>query len=221
MRGRKPIATRLPSVDGAAVQWVVIEDRMRLQPVSAWKQRMVDTAPNNMDLHESGIILIDWSMNPIASDAGAIHILNGHRTNTSDGTFVPEEILAEIRRRPPSDNSCRTMPLWIGKRRYRCRFYVVESNNPAFSQGMLAVHFEGDSDSRDPIRRIAVEHHLTEREEEVLRRIALGLSTKELAHRMSISPNTVKAFVRLIMIKLGVATRTAIIGKLLDTVETK
>ena len=38
---------------------------------------------------------------------------------------------------------------------------------------------------------------------------------------MEISPNTVKAFVRLIMIKLGVTTRGAIMVKVLDSYEAK
>jgi hypothetical protein len=33
---------------------------------------------------------------------------------------------------------------------------------------------------------------------------------------MAISPNTVKAFLRLIMIKMGVPTRAGIVGRLLD-----
>jgi len=37
-----------------------------------------------------------------------------------------------------------------------------------------------------------------------------------LAERMNISPNTVKVFVRLIMIKMGVATRGAIVAQILQ-----
>jgi DNA-binding CsgD family transcriptional regulator len=41
------------------------------------------------------------------------------------------------------------------------------------------------------------------------------MTTKEIAAAMNISPNTVKSFVRLIMTKLNVSTRPAIIGKIL------
>jgi DNA-binding CsgD family transcriptional regulator len=40
-----------------------------------------------------------------------------------------------------------------------------------------------------------------------------GLTNKEIGQRMNISPNTVKAFLKLIMMKMGVSTRSGIIGK--------
>ena len=40
-----------------------------------------------------------------------------------------------------------------------------------------------------------------------------GLTSKQIAERMSISTNTVKAFLRLIMIKMDVSTRSGIVGK--------
>jgi DNA-binding CsgD family transcriptional regulator len=45
----------------------------------------------------------------------------------------------------------------------------------------------------------------------------MGLATKELATRLNISPNTVKAFLRLVMIKMGVATRGEMFAKLLES----
>ena len=41
-----------------------------------------------------------------------------------------------------------------------------------------------------------------------------GLTSKEIAQRMGISPYTVKTYVKLVMIKLGVTTRSGIVGKL-------
>ena len=38
-------------------------------------------------------------------------------------------------------------------------------------------------------------------------------SKKEIAIRMNISPNTVKAFLRLVMVKMGVSTRSGIVGR--------
>jgi hypothetical protein len=50
----------------------------------------------------------------------------------------------------------------------------------------------------------------------VLRGISLGLSSKVMADRMDISPNTVKAFLRLIMIKMGVTSRAGIVANILN-----
>jgi DNA-binding CsgD family transcriptional regulator len=41
-----------------------------------------------------------------------------------------------------------------------------------------------------------------------------GLTNKEVAQRMRISPHTVKALVRLVMAKMGVSTRSGILGKI-------
>jgi len=57
---------------------------------------------------------------------------------------------------------------------------------------------------------------LTDREHEVLKEIAAGLTSKEVAQRMNISPNTVKVFLRMIMMKMGVSTRSGVIAKLLE-----
>jgi DNA-binding CsgD family transcriptional regulator len=50
----------------------------------------------------------------------------------------------------------------------------------------------------------------------VLRGISIGLTTKEVAQQLNISPNTVKSYFHSIMLKLGVTNRAAIVGKLLN-----
>jgi DNA-binding NarL/FixJ family response regulator len=47
-----------------------------------------------------------------------------------------------------------------------------------------------------------------------MRLLAEGYCSKEIAARMEISPNTVKAFVHLVMVKMSVSTRSGIIGKM-------
>lgn len=51
-------------------------------------------------------------------------------------------------------------------------------------------------------------NQLTEREREVLRLVAEGLTNKEIARRLVISPFTAKTHISRIMQKLGVSTRT-------------
>jgi DNA-binding CsgD family transcriptional regulator len=77
---------------------------------------------------------------------------------------------------------------------------------------MMALLIERDRVSAD-LLTIAKKFNLTRREYEAVQHLALGLTSKEIAARMGISPSTVKAFLRLAMIKTGVSTRSGLIGK--------
>lgn len=65
--------------------------------------------------------------------------------------------------------------------------------------------------------RVAEEFHLTVRERETVQFLLKGLTSKEIAIRMEISPNTVKAFLKLVMIKMNVPSRVGIIVKILKS----
>jgi DNA-binding CsgD family transcriptional regulator len=58
---------------------------------------------------------------------------------------------------------------------------------------------------------------LTSREQQTVKFLLEGLTSKEIAERMQISPNTVKAFIRLVMVKMNVSTRSGIIGKIVGS----
>ncbi len=75
--------------------------------------------------------------------------------------------------------------------------------------------------TRDELRRVTgalatprlnadVEGPLTQRESEVLRQLALGLTNKEIAQALSISYETVKEHVQHILRKVGVSDRTQV-----------
>lgn len=64
------------------------------------------------------------------------------------------------------------------------------------------------------VRRTCEQYKLTPREREAVLLLSQGLTSKEIARRMDISAHTVKAFLHLIMLKLGVTTRSGIVGKI-------
>ncbi len=67
-------------------------------------------------------------------------------------------------------------------------------------------------------------HPLSDREEQVLRQIAHGLTHGQVATRLGISPHTVDTYVKRIRAKLGVGnkaelTRAALLGRLVDSAQ--
>jgi DNA-binding CsgD family transcriptional regulator len=79
----------------------------------------------------------------------------------------------------------------------------------------IAVLLERGPSGLVPLSQVSQQFNLTQREREALEYLVQGLSSKEIANRMNISSNTVKAFLRLIMIKTGVSSRSAIVEKIM------
>ena len=101
-----------------------------------------------------------------------------------------------------------------GRRRYLCRAYwLCPPSNNALNHPALAVLLERSSPTSFDASEISARFHLTPREQETLEYLIEGLTNKEIGHRMNVSPNTVKGFLKLIMIKLGVSTRSGVIGR--------
>jgi DNA-binding NarL/FixJ family response regulator len=80
---------------------------------------------------------------------------------------------------------------------------------------LIVLRMQRDQSVEDTADELGAMYNLTEREQQALHGILMGLSSKEVAERMNISPNTVKAFMRLIMIKMGVSTRAGIVARVL------
>ena len=170
---------------------------------------------------EVGVIVLDLALRPIAFDWGAAEMLTEAARRRGDSPLsMPRELLDAIRRPKPGVPS-EKIPFRLGTRDFSCRAYLLESANPSQSGPMLAVHLERGLSVQDAVTQAGSEYGLTDRENEVLQEIASGLTSKEVAERMNISPNTVKAFLRMIMMKMGVSTRSGVIAKLLEHSETQ
>ena len=171
------------------------------------------------------MVLMDLSFKPLAADRGAASILTDATqagTGSEAPVQIPEEILEFMRTREPADLSSGEAHFRTGKHEYVCRAYLAEPQNGVLTQPVVVLHFQrGGTSASDAIHKVASEYRLTDREQEALRGISLGLTSKELAERMSISPNTVRAFLRLIMIKMDVTTRAGVVAKILDYTRVK
>ena len=72
---------------------------------------------------------------------------------------------------------------------------------------------ERKSHGATSIREVSERFGLTRRERDTVQFLLEGFTSKEIAQRMNISANTVKAFIRLVMAKMDVSTRSGIVGK--------
>jgi DNA-binding CsgD family transcriptional regulator len=90
-----------------------------------------------------------------------------------------------------------------------------QAKNPA--RPSIAILLERGPSGLVSLSQVSQQFKLTQREREVLEYLLESLSSKEIANRMNISSNTVKVFLRLIMIKTGVCSRSAIVEKVMMT----
>jgi DNA-binding NarL/FixJ family response regulator len=123
---------------------------------------------------------------------------------------ISHSIRSLLARKTGVDDLPLTTSLVSGRRRYLVRVFALECESRGRSAPTIAITVERSNVLGD----LAVRFQLTGREVEVVRHLVGGLTSKEIAARMNVSPNTVKAFFRLVMTKMGVTTRAGVIGKL-------
>ena len=162
---------------------------------------------------------MDSSLNFIALDKAADAMLTqigGREMNSYLKPPVPEQILDAVRRCKLGDTRAPTVNFRIRNDEYTCRVYTVNSISDSLPPTLFVVHITKHLSEWEMLMHISRQYRLTDRELEALKGVATGLSGKELAAEMQISPNTVKSFLRLIMVKMGVSTRAGIVAKIRD-----
>jgi len=168
-----------------------------------------------------GFLLLDSSMSPILISAAAAQILSYPQkpeTQRNLVSYLGGRIRVTLFVERSSAAPVLVPRFQSGRRTYLCRGFPVSGVTNAHAQGSLAVILARASASSTSLVLLSERFRLTARELEVARHLLEGLTSKEIGIRMQISPNTVKAFLRLIMMKMGVSTRSGVVGKALTTV---
>ena len=169
-----------------------------------------------VNLTDEGLVVMDLSLKPLAFDQGATGILKASNGRCENGISLPAEILDTLRRLTTAELSSFKGHFRLGTSHYACRSYLIQPKQGAFIPPLVALHLHRDSSVSDAITGVAHLYSLTVREQEALSKITMGLTSKEVAEQMKISPNTVKAFLRSIMLKMGVTTRAGLVGRVLE-----
>ena len=163
-----------------------------------------------------GLLLLGPQKDLIASNAEAIMILS-YPSKPGKGkqltALVADKIPMELLRAVPQG---RTIAEFVsGRRRYICTGHGLDM--PGMSKGTTAILLERVASPEVTLYGISKKYNLTAREREAMGHLLRGLTSKDIAQEMSISPNTVKAFLRLVMTKMGVSTRAGLIGRVAGT----
>ena len=168
-----------------------------------------------------GLVVVDAGLNLVGSNAEAIRILTF--PERPEKIFHLDRWLTGKVRTDLVDRKAIKPPRFVeefrsAKRIYCCRSFPLNISLANRVPGcpaqllLLERRTNGGMMAIDLCERFG----LTPREQETVQALLQGLTSKEIAQRMNISPNTVKAFIRLVMLKMNVSTRSGIIGKLVE-----
>jgi DNA-binding CsgD family transcriptional regulator len=158
-----------------------------------------------------GFLLLDSLGSPMYANDEAVNILtypDSQRSAQVHGKALVGKIRAVFPKLRDTSESTFFTVIKSGRRRYTCRSFSVSSTSRQGLRPTTALLLERNSPSQHLVL-MGDEFHLTQREREAVEFLAQGLTSKEIADRMGISSNTVKAFLRLVMIKTGATTRKA------------
>ena len=168
----------------------------------------------------TGFVLIDSSQNPVAFNPEAVQILC-YPDKPADtgrlGAFLAGRIRTRLLNRASHEHRSPFVTRFkSGRRSYFCRAFELTPTSEG-SSPTLGLLLERSSSEVMSLSEVAQQFNLSAREQEAVEFLLSGLTSKEIADRMKISPNTVKAFLRVVMIKMGVSTRSGIVGKVVTT----
>lgn len=165
-----------------------------------------------------GLLLMDSSLNPVSCNDEMIRILSfpdaPEHIRRLD-VFLTDTIRARLLNRQSPKHSDFFTEFVSGKRHYCCCVFHLNRHLRGSSHPTLELLLERRPSGLLFLPRIVQQFNFSRREQQAVELLLEGLSNKEIANRMSISPNTVNTFFRLIMIKMGVSSRSGILARMI------
>lgn len=164
-----------------------------------------------------GLVVVDAALNLVASNTEALQILvfptRPDKVRQVD-SVMSERIRTRLLDKHAAGGAGFVREFRSGNRTYICRSFSLNVNGKTSAPPAIVLVFERRPSNTIAMSEVSSQFGLTPREQETIQLLLQGLTSKEIAERMKISPNTVKAFLRLVMVKMGVSTRSGIIGKI-------
>ena len=170
---------------------------------------------------QTGFIITDSSFHPLWANSDALQILQPKLGTGPQAAKPLNQQLSEIARPFNLHIPFRT-DFTSGRRLYICRGYPLGTNpdskpaNETVKLPFMAFLFERSRINQGDLNAVASFYHISGREKVALELLMQGLTTKDIAAQMTVSPNTIKSFLRSAMSKMGVTTRTGLMKRITD-----
>lgn len=167
---------------------------------------------------KSGLLLANTWLSPLYYNDEAVQILTYPELNKGSASLeglLRDRIQSLMIDPPVASQSHSPREIVSGRRRYVCRTFLLAPSMASSRDATVAILIERKQQWVSGFSDVAAEFRLTKRETETIQLLVYGLTSKEIADRMQISPCTVKAFLRFAMAKMGVTTRAGLVGQIL------
>jgi len=164
-----------------------------------------------------GLVLLSPDFRLLYADASAISILT-YPSHPADPAGLQKRLDALVRDARGEARVTGLTQFTSGRRTYACRPLLLQAQAATADRGILALLFERVHRKEvDYLLAAGALFQLSPRQRETVWGVMQGLTTKEIASQMRVSPHTVKQFIRQSMEKLGVTTRSGIVGRVVST----
>jgi DNA-binding CsgD family transcriptional regulator len=167
-----------------------------------------------------GFLVADASLKPVFANNEAITILTyPGPSSQSLADLFQKKIRPPNLNAPHSPASGNGFPsttrLRSGRRTYFCRAFPLNSDGKGYKGDATLFVLERGISGPIALSQVSQQFNLTHRQHQAVALLLQGLSNKEIAKSMGISANTVKAFLHMATLRMGVSSRSGIVIRIL------
>jgi len=190
-----------------------------LPEASARSIGLIPPPSERTNSHGAGLLLLDALLRLLYADEEAVSILSYPeipRRNKRFDDFLVRRIESLLPKQNGTPSPRFSNEVTSGKRHYQLRVFTLKTHMANGAGPSLAILLERNRRGPLDLGLVAQKFRLTQRETEALGLLTQGHTTKQIACRMDISPNTAKTFLRSLMFKTGAYDRSGVLAKILQ-----
>ncbi len=175
--------------------------------------------PSQTNLVGVGLVLLDDSHKAIYANDEAVQVLTypnrPGKLKALDRLFV-ESVLLTLPDEEQPTQSPAFKGFLSGRRYYSCHIFPVEAYSDS-NFPVTAVLLERRAPESVAVKQLGKRFNLSSHEQDVVKYLMMGFSDKEIARQTRLTPSKLKIYLRLVMTKLDVDSRSGIVGRLIGS----